>query len=76
MAFRPGSPFELPNGRLIRGPHRLGVCGICAVDYDFIYEDEDREEESDGPDYEVDRKRRESACASLASYPSTRIPFK
>lgn len=56
MAFRPDSPFELPNGRLVCGPHRLGVCSICTVDYDFMYEgeDEDHEEETDDSDYEID----------------------
>jgi ribonuclease HI len=56
MAFRPDSPFELPNGRLVCGPHRLGVCAICTVDYDFLYEgeDEEHEEESDDSDYEID----------------------
>ncbi|KAL2801780.1 ribonuclease H-like domain-containing protein [Aspergillus granulosus] len=38
MPFRPDSPVELPNGRLVCGPHHLTVCGICTVDYSFMDE--------------------------------------
>lgn len=42
-------PHELPNGRLVCGPHGLGVCGICCVDYSFMEEVLD-----DGGDDEVE----------------------
>lgn len=45
MSFRPDSPVELPDGRLVCGPHRLIVCPICTVDYSFMEENEDFEDE-------------------------------
>ena len=61
MSFRPDSPVELPDGRLVCGLHRLIVCPICTVDYSFMeeiveenkdLEDEDVSDEvttNDGP---------------------------
>lgn len=55
MAFRPDSPFELPNDRLVCSSYRLGVCAICTNDYDFMHEREDEDhEETDDSDYQVD----------------------
>lgn len=45
MSFRPDSPVELPDGRLVCGAHGFIVCGYCTVDYSFINEILDR---SDG----------------------------
>ncbi len=36
MPFRPDSPVELPDGRLVCGTHGRVVCGICCVDYTFM----------------------------------------
>ncbi|KAH7174444.1 ribonuclease H-like domain-containing protein [Fusarium flagelliforme] len=36
MSWRPDSPTELPDGRLVCGAHGLVVCGICTVDYSFM----------------------------------------
>lgn len=56
MPFRPDSPIELPNGRLVCGSHHLVVCPFCTVDYSFMEEvlgeDQDThdEDEIDGND--------------------------
>jgi hypothetical protein len=34
--WRPDSPVELPNGRLVCKAHGLVICGICTVDYSFM----------------------------------------
>ncbi|KAB8213079.1 ribonuclease H-like domain-containing protein [Aspergillus novoparasiticus] len=47
MSFRPDSPIELPNGRLVCGPHRLVVCYICTVDYSFMEKVLDGKEDSE-----------------------------
>ncbi|KAJ2976158.1 hypothetical protein NUW58_g8160 [Xylaria curta] len=45
-------PCELPNGRLVCGPHGLVVCGRCCMDFSFMEdvltdgEDEDEDEDS------------------------------
>lgn len=48
-------PCELPDGRLVCGPHGLVICYKCTVDYSFMDDvlaadkyDEDKEEEEDG----------------------------
>ncbi|KAE8132728.1 ribonuclease H-like domain-containing protein [Aspergillus pseudotamarii] len=38
MPFRPDSPIELPDGRLVCGSHHLVVCPFCTVDYSFMDE--------------------------------------
>jgi len=43
-------PAELPNGRLVCGPHGLECCGRCCVDYGSMNEalsSEDEDEDSD-----------------------------
>ncbi|RAQ59446.1 hypothetical protein COH21_012016, partial [Aspergillus flavus] len=52
MPFRPDSPVELPNGRLVCGSHHLVVCPFCTVDYSFMEEisDEDQEASEDSQD--------------------------
>ena len=47
MPFRPDSPVELPNGRVVCGPHRLVVCPYCTVDYSFMDELGEYESEDD-----------------------------
>jgi hypothetical protein len=37
-SWRPDSPVELPNGRLVCKRHGLVRCGICTVDYSFMDE--------------------------------------
>ncbi|KAJ5450630.1 uncharacterized protein N7458_007079 [Penicillium daleae] len=74
MTFRPDSPFELPNGHLVCGPHRLGGCGICTVDYDFMYEDEDCKEETDDSDFEVDPEKVREGLRKLGFIPSDPLP--
>ncbi|KAM4056494.1 RNase H domain-containing protein [Hirsutella rhossiliensis] len=49
-------PCELPNGRLVCGPHGLVRCGICCSDYSFmddvLGEDiEDNEEDDEDHDF-------------------------
>ncbi|KAL5335488.1 ribonuclease H-like domain-containing protein [Aspergillus crustosus] len=46
MVFRPDSPVDLPNGRLGCGPHHLTICGICTVDYSFMDEINNSEDEA------------------------------
>lgn len=52
-------PCELPDGRLVCGPHGLVWCGKCCVDYSFMDEvlghdsddeDGDEDEDEDGDD--------------------------
>lgn len=76
MAFRPDSPFELLNGRLVCGPHRRGVCEICGVDYDYMYEDEDEDqyELTDESDYEVGPENVRHGLRGLGPRPSDRSP--
>ncbi|KAK8024325.1 ribonuclease H-like domain-containing protein [Apiospora rasikravindrae] len=43
-------PCELPDGRLVCGPHGFVVCGKCCSDYSFmeeVLEDEDEDEDED-----------------------------
>lgn len=40
-------PAELPNGKLVCGPHGLQWCGRCCVDYTFMNEDKDSDEDDD-----------------------------
>ncbi|CAM1508906.1 Fc.00g026450.m01.CDS01 [Cosmosporella sp. VM-42] len=47
-------PCELPNGRLVCGPHGLVICGKCCTDYSFMDDilgdtrmDEDDEDDED-----------------------------
>ncbi|KAK4147295.1 RNase H domain protein [Dichotomopilus funicola] len=61
-------PCELPDGRLVCGPHGFVVCGKCCVDYSFMDEvlsrgsgdeddgDEEEEEEEDDDDDNDDDK--------------------
>ncbi|KAI1180233.1 ribonuclease H-like protein [Nemania sp. FL0916] len=46
-------PCELPNGRLVCGPHGLVVCGRCCSDYSFM-DDVLGEQEDDMDDDEFD----------------------
>lgn len=60
-------PCELPNGRIVCGPHGLVVCGRCCTDYSFmddaldddddqdwdVEEDEDEDEEYDKPSEDI-----------------------
>ncbi|KAE8422873.1 ribonuclease H-like domain-containing protein [Aspergillus pseudocaelatus] len=50
MPWRPDSPIELPNGRLVCGQHRLVVCYICTVDYSFMEEILAEDQDSDDED--------------------------
>ncbi|KAB8256294.1 ribonuclease H-like domain-containing protein [Aspergillus pseudonomiae] len=54
MSFRPDSPVELPNGRLVCGSHHLVVCPICIVDYSFM--EEVLEEDQDSRDENISDK--------------------
>lgn len=40
-------PCELPNGRLVCGPHGLVVCGRCCTDYSFMDDVLDDDDEDD-----------------------------
>ncbi len=52
-------PCELPNGRLVCGPHGLVLCGRCCSDYSFMDDvlGENREEleddENDDEDHDL-----------------------
>jgi ribonuclease HI len=53
-------PCELPNGRLVCGPHGLVCCGKCCVDYSFMddvlsqdSEDDDEHDDSLGLEIEA-----------------------
>ncbi|PIG85502.1 hypothetical protein AARAC_011077 [Aspergillus arachidicola] len=50
MPFRPDSPIELPNGRLVCGSHHLVVCPFCTVDYSFMEEILDEDQDSQNED--------------------------
>ncbi|KAI1656441.1 ribonuclease H-like protein [Daldinia decipiens] len=43
-------PCELPNGRIVCGPHGLVVCGKCCTDYSFIGSSSDGDEDYDDDD--------------------------
>ena len=45
-------PCELPDGRIVCGPHGLKVCGICCTDYTDLGFDEDGLDEDDDADYD------------------------
>lgn len=40
-------PCELPNGRIVCGPHGLVVCGRCCTDYSFMDDDDDLDDDDD-----------------------------
>lgn len=46
-------PCELPNGRLVCGPHGLVVCGRCCTDYSFM-DDVLNDDENDDSEVEED----------------------
>jgi ribonuclease HI len=55
-------PCELPDGRLVCGPHGLVICGKCCVDYSFMddvlsHDSNDVDEDSDRLGSEVDANR-------------------
>ena len=45
-------PCELPNGRVVCGPHGLVVCGKCCSDYSFMDEVNGLDGEDDDDDSE------------------------
>ncbi|KAI1114443.1 ribonuclease H-like protein [Nemania sp. NC0429] len=47
-------PCELPDGRIVCGPHGLVVCGKCCVDYSFMDDGED-EDDDEHMDAETER---------------------
>ncbi|KAH7305796.1 RNase H domain protein [Stachybotrys elegans] len=49
-------PCELPDGRLVCGPHGLVTCGKCCTDYSFM-EDVLGEDDEDDEDAEDDEER-------------------
>ncbi|KAK0736556.1 ribonuclease H-like domain-containing protein [Apiosordaria backusii] len=53
-------PCELPDGRLVCGPHGLVTCGKCFVDYSFMDDDDD-----DPSGSEVEATNRGSAADPL-----------
>lgn len=64
-------PCELPNGRIVCGPHGLVVCGKCCTDYsdmndvsDEHEEDEEDEEDEDGKHGSDDEKSIDSTSAA------------
>ncbi|KAL1836235.1 hypothetical protein VTJ49DRAFT_5407 [Mycothermus thermophilus] len=50
-------PWELPDGRLVCGPHGLVVCGKCCMDFSFMDEvlglDEEEEDDDDEVPWEL-----------------------
>ncbi|RCI08412.1 hypothetical protein L249_8911 [Ophiocordyceps polyrhachis-furcata BCC 54312] len=40
-------PVELPDGRLVCRRHGLAICGLCCVDFSFMDEQYDEEEEAE-----------------------------
>lgn len=49
-------PCELPNGRIVCGPHGLVVCGKCCTDYsemDDGFDDDEEEYEDEDEEYDV-----------------------
>lgn len=48
-------PCELPNGRLVCGPHGQVVCGRCCVDYSFMDDVLDRGSEEEDEDEDEDK---------------------
>ena len=49
-------PVELPNGKLVCGPHGLQICGRCCVDYKFGFEESSDAQDVSGHG-EDERKR-------------------
>ncbi|RDA87548.1 hypothetical protein CP532_3951 [Ophiocordyceps camponoti-leonardi (nom. inval.)] len=43
-------PCELPDGRVVCGPHGLVRCGRCCTDYSILFTDSDEEEDDDDDD--------------------------
>lgn len=48
MPFRPDDSVELPNGCLVCGKYGLFVCGIYTVDYSFMEEILEDDEDLEG----------------------------
>ena len=46
------SPCELPDGRMVCGPHGLVVCGKCCVDFSFMDEDANHEDDEEDDEEE------------------------
>lgn len=75
-------PCELPNGRLVCGPHGLVRCGRCCTDYSFMddildEEDHNVEDEDDftppvaGPSTtSIPSRQSEVAVSTRPSFPS------
>ncbi|KAK6221388.1 hypothetical protein LQW54_001489 [Pestalotiopsis sp. IQ-011] len=61
-------PCELPNGRLVCGPHGLVVCGKCCSDYSFMEDVLSNDEDEDGHFVEDERMRNMMRAAGLGGF--------
>ncbi|SPO03134.1 uncharacterized protein DNG_05816 [Cephalotrichum gorgonifer] len=55
--FEVPDPIELPNGRLVCGPHRREVCGACCMDFTYmrdVLSNYDSDDDVDGYDDDDD----------------------
>ncbi|KAI2642235.1 ribonuclease H-like protein [Xylaria nigripes] len=50
------SPFELPDGQLVCGLHGLITCYKCTVDFSFLYEDLEQDQDDSSLDEEAEAK--------------------
>ncbi|CAH0055703.1 unnamed protein product, partial [Clonostachys solani] len=53
-------PCELPDGRIVCGPHGLVICGKCCMDFSFMDEvrdeaDDDDDDDDDFPEVDADQ---------------------
>ncbi|KAK8071167.1 hypothetical protein PG997_011370 [Apiospora hydei] len=67
-------PCELPDGRLVCGPHGLVICGKCCTDYSFM--DEELREDDDEDEDEAHSAASDEVISIRERYPSAgRLPF-
>ena len=43
---------ELPDGRIVCGPHGLRTCGICCMDFNFDFMNSEQDDDEDEDDIE------------------------
>ncbi|KAF3017079.1 hypothetical protein E8E14_006906 [Neopestalotiopsis sp. 37M] len=68
-------PCELPNGRLVCGPHGFVTCHKCCSDYSFMEEVLDEEEDDDDEDDGEDHQEADGVISLGRGDAAIRLPF-
>lgn len=67
-------PCELPDGRLVCGPHGFVRCYKCCTDYSFMSENDEDDEDEEDVDDDKDEHKAHSSASSPLEGPRTQHP--